>query len=125
MNPQQRYARREQNTLEAAPLPFDRPPTRDEVWQYVKTVYEGLKTMEEMIEYARTRWVSNYVYWRCICAWDKHPDWTDGDPVIADAVPRVGDPGGLWLDAGKKNAQLVYGCLQIVRDRIAAERRAA
>ena len=65
-----------------------RPPTKREVWARVHHVYHGLLSQEELVEYARCRWAWDYAAWVNFRGWDKHPDWVEGDTVIAEAVPE-------------------------------------
>jgi hypothetical protein len=69
-------------------LPSGRPPTKKETWERVHHVYHDLIPKEDLIDYARCRWAWDYAAWVNFRAWDKHPDWVEGDDVIAAAVPE-------------------------------------
>ena len=74
----------------APAMPFDRPATRAEVWAYVEHMYHDLKPEAERKAFASQSWAFDYVWWVNWRGWDKQPDWTEGDPVIAGAVPERG-----------------------------------
>lgn len=77
----------EPDVLATAPvLTCDRPPTKAEVWEYVKHVYGATKTDDELKKTAREKWASNFMFAVNHRGWDKHPDWVEGQPVIREAT---------------------------------------
>ena len=69
----------------APPLPLDRPPTRAEVWAYVRHLYHDLWPEEKLKTHAAETWAGNYVTWVNNQGWSKRPDWQPGDdesPVV-------------------------------------------
>ena len=69
-------------------LPFGRPPTRKEVWDYCVYWYGDLKDEDELRAWAKEHFVGNYVYAVNFNGWTKPPDWKEGEPVVAEACPR-------------------------------------
>jgi len=94
----------------APPLPTDRPPTRAEVWAYTEHMYAGLKTEQELQAHAAFAWAGTYVYWVNFNNWDKQPDWTPGDTVVRNAVPKRGE-----IKSGDKTYPIVKSYLQQAR----------
>lgn len=77
----------EPHVLTTAPtLSFDRPPTKAEVWEYVKHVYGDVRAEDELKKLARDKWATNFMFAVNHRGWDKHPDWVEGQPVIREAV---------------------------------------
>ena len=72
----------------APPVPFDRPPTKAEVWAYMTHVYSKLMDGGELRRRAREKWAGNYVYCVNIRGWNKQPDWVEGEAVIEAACPN-------------------------------------
>lgn len=85
----------------APPLPTDRPPTRREVWAHFHHRFFDLKEHQEsplcdprcelgpnqeLEAFCRDTWVWAYVQRFIHGTWDKQPDWSEGDPVIPEAV---------------------------------------
>jgi hypothetical protein len=101
----------------APPMPFDRPPTRAEVWAHVQHYYSGGdKTEAQLQAMARDRWAGNYVYWVNFNGWKKQPDWTEGDPVIEAGVPTKPFEAG----HGRSYYNDVRALLERARERKAA-----
>lgn len=89
--------------IQKAPeLPTDRPATRREVWERNHAIYFDFKSHRrtpictercdhdrpgELEAFCREAWVWYYVDAYNHRDWRKQPDWTEGDPVIAEAVP--------------------------------------
>lgn len=71
----------------APPIPLDRPPTRAEVWAYVKHMYHDLKTPAELEAHAKATFVGNYVRWVNFNGWRKPPDWKEGQPAPPGRCP--------------------------------------
>lgn len=113
----QRFRHVPDDRVEAAhrlhPIPTDRPATRGEIWRHYHTIYFDRKAHKktpmcdeaclhsdagELERFCRDAWVWSYAQ-RFIYTirpdgssreWDKHPDWTEGDPVVPEAVPEPG-----------------------------------
>ena len=82
--------------LDAHPLPEDRPPTRQECWDYYSVYFRAVKTPEQIIQFAREQWAWMYVTWVNGRGWRKQPDWKPGDPERAENVPAL-----FWSGSGK------------------------
>jgi hypothetical protein len=99
--PDERYAGPE---WELARLPAGRPPTRHEVWRWVKHLYRGVKTKQQAERFALHWYVGDYVWWVAIKGWDKPPDWVEGEVIPnRDCLPARSrfshDRGShLWRD---------------------------
>lgn len=76
------------------PLAPGRPPTRREVWNYVKHWYGDLKTDDELKAFARNLFVGNYVYYVNFLGWTYPPEWVEGEPVVEAARPSRPFPAG-------------------------------
>jgi len=68
--------------------PVGRPCTKKEMWERVNHCYHDLLPKDDLIDYARNRWAWDYAAWVNFRGWQKHPDWVEGDTVIAAAVPE-------------------------------------
>ena len=75
-------------------MPSGRPRTKQEVFAYWTHVLKDVKTDEEIKDMARGSWAWDYVWHVNFRQWDKHPDWTPGEPVIPEAVPVKPIPAG-------------------------------
>lgn len=84
----------------APALPADRPPTKQEVWDYFSHVFSDTKRRDDLIGFCRDYWVWSYVDFVNRRGWDKQPDWIPGQPVKSFAVPsqtfKAGEPHN-WL----------------------------
>lgn len=67
-------------------LPENRPPTKRECWEHWKEYFGPDKDLQWVIGFARRWWVDSYVVAVNLRGWDKHPDWTEFEPVIHEAV---------------------------------------
>ena len=90
------------------PRPPDRPPTRQEAWEYTKHWYGKLKTEDELKAHAKSLFVGNYVYYVNFLGWTYPPDWRVGEPVVEAARPKRPFPPG-------NNTAEVYRLLAIQR----------
>lgn len=100
--------------FEGAPkLPWDRPPTRNEVWAHATHYFADIKTPDELKDFARNLWIGNYVFWVNVRGWRRQPDWSEGEAVFEGACPT----GPIFPDQMHR----VVSDL----DRIARQRRAA
>ena len=122
------------NRVATAPgLPEGRPPTRAEVWEHFHYLYFDLKGHAEtplcdsrclhknegyLEAFCKEAWVWYYVDAYNRKDWRKQPDWTEGDPVIPEAVPER-----LFI-AGEVSTwnRTIYTCLETAR---MVERRVA
>lgn len=103
----------------APELPHHRPPTRREVWEHYSYVYRNLWEEERIRDFCKARWVDAYVSWYNR-GWRKQPDWKEGDPVIATAVPsRPFFPGDAtqrivydYLNRARQPKRMGCGCLE-------------
>lgn len=92
-------------------MPFDRPPTRAEVWEYAVHWYADLKTEQELKDFARTAWVGNYVTWVNRYGWRNPPDWKEGDDVVREACPT----GPILPEQWQRVTYELYGRVQAAR----------
>jgi hypothetical protein len=67
-------------------MPTDRPPTKQEVWDWVVHMYGGIFEEAKLRQMAQDKWAWAFVWEVNFRGWKKHPDWVPGDPIIADAV---------------------------------------
>ena len=73
---------------EAPKIPWDRPPTRREVWEYVEHYYKGVKSYDECIALAIRIFCGNYTRWVMVNGWEKPPNWKEGDKLVKAACPN-------------------------------------
>lgn len=70
-------------------LPEKRPPTKAECWEHWQEYFGPEKDRTWLIAFAKKWWVDSYVVAVCRVGWDKHPDWTEDDPIVPEAVGTV------------------------------------
>lgn len=100
-------------------LPLHRPPTKRECWEHWKEYFGPDKDPDYVIGFARKWWWQSYTTAVCITGWDKHPDWTEGEPVIPEAVATVES----LTDERHRWGEIVEGLYQkaqAAKERIAA-----
>lgn len=79
--------------LDAHPLPEDRPPTRQECWDYYSVYFRAVKSPEQIIRFARDQWAWMYVTWVNTRGWRKKPDWVPGEAAGSESVPEIFEAG--------------------------------
>jgi hypothetical protein len=83
-------------------LPDHRPPTKAECWEHWKEYFGPDKDFDWLVGFARSWWTRSYVVAVCLTGWTKQPNWSEGDPVIPEAVgtPEMfAETRGRWGNA--------------------------
>lgn len=86
----------------------NRPPTRQEIWEYAQYWYGELKEENVLNAYAKELFVSIYVYYVNVLGWTLPPDWREGEPVVEAARPKRPFPP-------RNNTNEVYRLLALQR----------
>lgn len=104
----------DERMMQAPVLPPHRPPTKAEYWARYSFVYEGIWSVEKIKLFCKVNWAWAYVYAFNFRAWRKHPDWSEGQPVIHEAVPSdVFEAGSKYVEEVERLWNIARSALNV------------